>query len=189
MTRVNGKFFSVSGLSCAYHQVPLSPETQKLSSFINDGKQYTFNRGFYGLCGLPNFLNQLMTIHFQPLIKKKQAITYIEDTIMQSQNKSEMFSIVHEYQNFFRKACLKAAPEKTLFFLKKVNFFGHVISSESIQPIAKRVHDLKNLKSPECKWDVMKVLGCLGFYSCYIKNPHVDSKSFYDLIRDSTSFL
>ena len=34
----------------------------------------------------------------------------------------------------------------------------------------------------------MKVLGCLGFYSCYIKNLHVDSKPFYDLIRDSTSF-
>ena len=34
----------------------------------------------------------------------------------------------------------------------------------------------------------MKVLGCLGFYSRYIKNLHVDSKPFYDLIRDSTSF-
>ena len=33
----------------------------------------------------------------------------------------------------------------------------------------------------------MKVLGYLGFYSCYIKNLRVDSKSFYDLIRDSTS--
>ena len=31
----------------------------------------------------------------------------------------------------------------------------------------------------------MKVLGCLGFYSCYIKDLHVDSKPFYDLIRDS----
>ena len=33
MTRVNGKVFSVSDLSCAYHQVPLSPEMQKLTSF------------------------------------------------------------------------------------------------------------------------------------------------------------
>ena len=35
-TRVNGEVFSVSDLSCAYHQVPLSPEAQKLSSFIID---------------------------------------------------------------------------------------------------------------------------------------------------------
>ena len=129
-----------------------------------------------------------MTIHFKPLTKKKQAITYIDDTILQSQIKGEMFSIIQEYQNLLRKAGLKPAPEKTFFSPKKVKFLGHVISSEGIQPIAKRVKDLKNLKSPESKRDFMRVLGCLGFYSCYIKNLHVDSKPFYNLIRDSTSF-
>ena len=104
MTRVNGKFFSVSDLSCAYHQVPLSPENQKLTSFIIGGRQHAYTRGFYGLCGLPNFFSRLMTIHFESLIRKKQAITYIDDTIMQSQNKGEIFSIIHEYHNLLRKS-------------------------------------------------------------------------------------
>ena len=99
-----------------------------------------------------------------------------------------MFSITREYHMLLRKAGLKAAREKTFFLLKKVKFLGHVISSEGIQPIAKRVKELKYLKSPECKRDVMKVLGCHGCYSCYITNLHVDGKPFYDLIRDSTSF-
>ena len=107
---------------------------------------------------------------------------------MQSQNKNEMFTVINEYHTLLRMAGLKAAPDKTFFFLKKVNFLGHVISPEGIQAIAKRVKDLKNLKSPESKRDVLKVLGCLRFYSCYIKNLHVDSKPFYDLIRDSTPF-
>ena len=188
LTRVNGKVFSVSDLSCAYRQVPLSPETQKLTSFIFGGIQYTYTRGFYGLCGLPNLLNRIMTIHFDPLIKKKQAITYIDDTIMQSQNKDEMYTVINEYHTFLRKAGLKAAADKTFYFLKKVKFLGHVISPEGIRPIAKPVKDLKNLKSPESKRDVMKVLGCLGFYSCYIRNLHVDSQPFYDLINDSTAF-
>ena len=188
MTRVIGKFFSVSDLSCEYQQVPLSPETHKLTSFIIGGRQYIYTRGFFGLCGLPNFFNRLMTIHFERLIKKKQTITYIDDTIKQSQHKGEMFPIILEYHSLLRKTCLKAAPEKTFFFLKKVKFLGRVISSEGIQPNAKRVKDLKNLKSPEYKRDVMKVLGCLGFYSCYVTNLHVDSKTFYHLIRDSTSF-
>ena len=34
----------------------------------------------------------------------------------------------------------------------------------------------------------MKVMECLGFYSCYIKNLHIDSQPFYDLIEDSTPF-
>ena len=117
MTRVNGIYFSVSDPSGAYHQVPLSPETQKLTSFIIGGRQYTFTRGFYGLCGLSNFLIRLMTIHFEPLIRKKQAITCIDDTIMQSQDKNKMFLIIHEYHDLFRKAGLEAAPENTIFFL------------------------------------------------------------------------
>ena len=75
MTIVNGKIFSVCDLSRAYHQVPLSPKTQKLTSFIIGGRQYTYIRGFYGLFGLPNFFSRLMTIHFDPFIKKKQAIS------------------------------------------------------------------------------------------------------------------
>ena len=104
MVRVNGKFFSVSDLSCAYHQAPLSFETQKLTKFFFGGRQYTFTRGFYGLCGLPNFFSRLATIHFAPLIRKKQAITYIYDTIMQSQTRSEMFTIIKEYHTLLRNA-------------------------------------------------------------------------------------
>ena len=83
-----------------------------------------------------------------------------------------MFTLINEYLTLLRKAGLKATPDKTFFFLKKVKFLGHVISPEGIQPIAKRVKELKNLKSPENKQDVKKVLGSLGFYSCYIKNLH-----------------
>ena len=116
MTRVNGKFLSVSHLSCADHQVHLGLESQKLTSFIIGGRQYTFTRGFYGLCGLPNFFSQLMTIHFDPLIRKKQAITYIDDTIVQSQTKSEMFTIINEYQTLLRKAGLKLLRTKRSSF-------------------------------------------------------------------------
>ena len=124
MTRVKGKFFSVSDLSCAYHQVPLSPETQKLTSFIIGGRQYTYTRGFYGLCGLPNFFSRLMTIHFEPLIKKKHAITYIDDTIMQSQNKGKMFSIIHEYHKFFQEGWFESRSRKNLLLPQKSEIFG-----------------------------------------------------------------
>ena len=39
MTRINGKYFTARDLPCAYHQVPLSPETQKLTSVVIGGKQ------------------------------------------------------------------------------------------------------------------------------------------------------
>ena len=82
MTTVNGKVFSVSELSRSYHRVPLGPETQKSTSLVIGGKQYTYTRRFYGFCGLPNFLNQPMKVYFNPLIKERPVVTYIDDTIM-----------------------------------------------------------------------------------------------------------
>ena len=107
---------------------------------------------------------------------------------LQSQTKNEMFTIFKEYHTLSRKAGLRAEPDNTFLFLKKMKGFGHVSSAGRIQPIAKRVKDLKNTKSPESKGDVMKVLDSIGFYSCYIKNFYVDCQLFYNLVRDSTSF-
>ena len=181
LTRLNGNYFTTSDLCSAYNQVPLTEETQQLTSFVIGSKQYTFQRGFYGLCGLPNFFSRIITIHFAPLIKSRQAVTYIDDTIMQAQTAEEMYSIIQKYHLLLRKAGLKAQPEKTKFFSRKVQFLGHVVGKDGIQPVKKRVEDLKALKTPENKRDVMRVLGCLGFYSMYITNLHVDSKPFYDL--------
>ena len=66
---------------------------------------------------------------------------------------------------------------------------GHVVGKDGIQPVKKRVADLKALKLPENKSDVMRVLGCLGFYSLYIKHLHVDCKPFYDLTRTETKLV
>ena len=118
MTRVNGKVFSASDLSCAYHQVLLNPETQKLTSFIIGGKQYTYTRGFYSLCGPPNFFSRLMTMHFDPLVKKKQAVTYIDDTIMQSQSNNEMFTVINQYHTLTQSS----SRQNILFFYKKLKF-------------------------------------------------------------------
>ena len=125
---------------------------------------------------------------FETLIKKKKTITYLDDSLLQSHTKPELFTIIHEHHQLLRKVGFKAAPDKTHCFLRKVKFLEHVISEQGIQPFAKRVKDLQNLKSNESKRDLMKVLGCLGFYSCYIMNLHVDSQSFYELIKDTTPF-
>ena len=71
MIRVNPILFSVSDLSCANHQILLNLETQNLINFIIGGRQYTFTRGFYGLCGLLKSFSRLLTIHFEPLLTRR----------------------------------------------------------------------------------------------------------------------
>ena len=95
-----------------------------------------------------------MRYAFGPLIKRKQAITNNDDTLLQAKDKQEMFTIVKEYHSLLRKANLKAAPDKTMFFLRKMRFLGHVISKDGLSPIASRIDDIRNLITPESKKEV-----------------------------------
>ena len=99
-----------------------------------------------------------MAINFEPMVKMKQAITYLDDSLLQSQTKSELLIIIHEHHQLLRKGGYKAAPDKTHFFLRQLKLLGHVISQDGVQSVAETVQVLKKLKSPECKRDVMKVL-------------------------------
>ena len=119
MTRITGTLFTSSDLSSAYNQVPLTEDEQKVTSFIVGGRQYTYQVGFYGLKPLPSFFSKLMRYAFGPLIKRKQAITFLDDTLLQAKDKQEMFTIVKEYHSLLRKAKFKAAPDKTMFIYEK----------------------------------------------------------------------
>ena len=69
-----------------------------------------------------------------------------------------------------------------------MRFLGHVISKDGLSPIASRIDDIRNLKTPESKTEVLRVLGMLGFYHTYILNFHIDAKLLYDLTKDTTLF-
>ena len=188
LTRIRGQYFSTSDLSYAYSQVPLTDDTKRLVSFVIGDTQYQFLREVNGLNCLPSFFSRVMTIHFVSMIRRKAALTYLDDIMLQADSKQDMFQSVMEYHALLKKAGLKAAPEKTKCFLQKVKFLGHMISGRGISPVATKVEELKKLKSPENKRDVLRVLGCLNFYYRYIRNLHVNAKPLYELVKDETVF-
>ena len=122
------------------------------------------------------------------MMTKKQAITYIDDLILQAKNKAEMWKNLESYFKFLRSSGLKAVPNKTKLFLGKIHFLGHIVSCKGSQPVAKKFQYLKKLKSLENKSDILRILGSLSFYSTFIKNLHVESKPFYELLRDDVPF-
>ena len=137
LTRLDGVYYTTSDLVSAHNQVLLSADTEKLTSFIVDGKQYMFEKGFYGLCGLPKIFSIIMTNHFAEMIAKKQAMTYIDNVILQANTKAGMWKNLESYYHCLRSSGLKAAPNKTKLFLRKVQIFGLIVSDTRIQPVTK----------------------------------------------------
>ena len=99
LNRFDGKYFTTSNLCSAYNQVPLTEETQRMTSFVIVSKKYTFQHGLYGLCVLLIFFSRTKTVHFAPLIRNKQAITNIDDATMQAEAQNEMFNVIIHYHH------------------------------------------------------------------------------------------
>ena len=96
MSRLSGDNFTTSErLVLNVHSSTLTEESQQLTIFVKGSKLYTIKRSF---SGLPKFVSRTMTIPFLPLIKCKQAVFYIDKTIMQAISTEEMFDIIKTYR-------------------------------------------------------------------------------------------
>ena len=69
-----------------------------------------------------------------------------------------------------------------------MRFLGLVISKDELSPIASRIDNIRNLKTPESKTEVLRDLGMMGFYHTYILNFHIDAKPLHDLTEDTALF-
>ena len=127
--------------------MPLDEQSRRLTQFVIGNQQYEFIRFFYGISIGPAAFSAFMSKIFRPLILKKNAITYLDDVFMQSQTKDEMFTVLEQYHKILQNENLKAAPDKSHFFLTR-KFFGHNIERNTITPLKSRIDAIQKLQPP-----------------------------------------
>ena len=173
LMRINGDLFCLFDLNQAFHQASMDEGKYGTdhTSFVIQDNMYYFNRGFYGLKGLPSWFSALMRKKFAPLIEKNEAMTYLDDVLLMGNSIPKMFKTLEEFFECLKKAKIKIAPEKAFFFQKQVQYLGHIITQGGRKPIRSRVIALKNLKSPETRKQLMSVLGKLNYYAVYFTTP------------------
>ena len=141
-------------MNSAYNQMPLDEQSRRLTQFVIENQQYEFLRLFYGKSIGPAAFSAFMSKIFRPLILKKNAITYLNDVLMQSQTKNEMFTVLEQYHKILQNENLKAAPDK---FLASVKFLGHHIERSTITPIKSRIDAIQKLQPPTNKKNSLNV--------------------------------
>ena len=63
---------------------------------------------------------------------------------------------------------MKAAPDKSHFFLTRVNFLGHIIRKDIIIQLKSRIDAIQKLQPPINKKKIQEFLGMLSFLSKYV---------------------
>ena len=87
---------------------------------------------------------------------------------MQSQTRDEIFIILEQYHQILKNENMKAAPDKSLFFLTRVRFLGHIIERNTLTPLKTRIDAIQKLQTPTIKKKSQQFLGMLNFLSKYV---------------------
>jgi hypothetical protein len=172
LTKLRGaKLFSAIDSTGAYHCVPLHPDSIPYTGFICKFSSFAFKRVPFGLKNAKAIYSRLVDMALDVAgVDRDTVLTYLDDTLVIALEPKQMLQNLQQVFRMMRLAGMKINPPKTSFFATKVNYLGHLVSSEGISMVPEYVEILLNWSVPESCAEVRSFLGKCGYYREYISH-------------------
>ena len=94
----------------------------------------------------------------------------------------EHLNRLHSIFSRISSAGLKFNPKKCNFFKSKINYVGHVVSSQGVQTDPQKIEKVKNWPQPNNIDELRQFLGFAGYYRRFIHNYAKIAKPLNDLL-------
>ena len=136
-TKLKGyKVFSSLDLRSGYYHIGLKDSAKPKSAFVLSSLgKYQFNRVPFGLAQAPAYFQKLIN---DVLKGCNFAMGYLDDIIIYSRSEKEHLEHLEEIFTRLKTAGLKLKLEKCCFFKKHIQYLGHLISADGIQPLPEK---------------------------------------------------
>ena len=97
-------------------------------------------------------------------------IIFLDDILVYSRGLEEHMTHVRQTLEILRQHQLYAKVSKCAFFQNRVEYLGHVVSTEGLSPDPAKVQAVRDWKMPESVTDIRSFLGLAGYYRRFIPN-------------------
>ena len=180
------KVFSTIDLRAGYHHIGLSESAKPKTAFVisNIGK-YQFNRVPFGLAQAPAYFMKLINMVLTDI---NFAMGYLDDIIIFSKTEEEHLEHLRIIFDRLRQAGLKLKLQKCDFFKKHIQYLGHLISDEGIQPLPEKLESISKVSVPTNPEEVKQFLGLVGYYRKFIPRFADISRVLTKLTRKDIDF-
>ena len=146
------KIFTIVDLSKGFHQIPLHPESRAKTAMNLAGKRYQWRVMPMGIKNGPAIFQRVMDHVLQGL---DCADVYIDDIIIGSSGATEEELLANHDRDVravldrLRKEELVASVSKTDFFVRSVEFRGHVLENGTRRPAPGKMLALERWDKPD----------------------------------------
>ena len=157
--------FSKLDASSGFYQIPLHPDSCELTTFITPMGRYCFRRVPFGITSAPEIFQRKMT----DLLRGIEGVEVIIDDILihgktRKEHDRRLDTVLRRIQDSGRKL----NREKCEFRKIEIEYFGHNISSEGIQPSSSRVDAIRQIETPTNLTELRRFIGMVNYLGRFI---------------------
>ncbi|GJY56686.1 putative reverse transcriptase domain-containing protein [Tanacetum coccineum] len=178
-----------------YHLAP--SELEELSRQLKELQDKELNtltiKNRYPLPRIDDLFDQLQGSQFfskidlRPYLDKFVTV-FIDDILIYSKTQEEHVEHLRLVLELLKKEKLYAKFSKCEFWLREVQFLGHVINGNRIHVDPIKIKAVKNWKAPRTPTEVRSFLGSVGYYRRFIENFSKIAKPLTILTQKSNTF-
>ncbi|GJS78388.1 reverse transcriptase domain-containing protein [Tanacetum coccineum] len=161
--------FSKIDLRSGYHQLRVREEDIPKTAFRTRYGHFEFTVMPFGMTNAPAIFMDLMNRVCKPYLDKF-VIVFIDDILIYSKSEEEHEVHLKTILDLLKTEMLYAKFSKCEFWLKEVQFLGHVVNRDGIHVDPSKVESVKNWKTPESPTEIRSFLGLAGYYRRFIEN-------------------
>ncbi|KAI3815298.1 hypothetical protein L1987_14960 [Smallanthus sonchifolius] len=161
--------FSKIDLRSGYHQLRVQEDDIPKTAFRTRYGHYEFMVMPFGLTNAPAVFMDLMNRVCKPYLDKF-VIVFIDDILIYSKTKADHEEHLRLVLDLLRKEQLYAKFSKCEFWLKEVQFLGHIVNDKGIHVDPAKIETVKNWNAPKTPTEVRSFLGLAGYYRRFISN-------------------
>ncbi|GJY43752.1 putative nucleotidyltransferase, ribonuclease H [Tanacetum coccineum] len=181
------QFFSKIDLRSGYHQLRVHEDDIPKTAFRTRYGHFEFTVMPFGLTNAPAIFMDLMNRVCRPYLDKF-VIVFIDDILIYSKTQEEHVEHLRLVLELLKKEKLYAKFSKCEFWLREVQFLGHVINGNGIHVDPSKIEAVKNWKAPRTPTEAYSFLGLAGYYRRFIENFSKIAKSLTILTQKSKTF-
>ncbi|GJW11884.1 reverse transcriptase domain-containing protein [Tanacetum coccineum] len=146
-----------------YHQLRVHEDGILKTAFRTRYRYFEFTVMPFGLTNAPSVFMDLMNRVCRPYLDKF-VIVFIDDILIYSKTQEEHVEHLRLVLELLKKEKLYAKFSKCEFWLREVQFLGHMINGNGIHIDPSKIEAVKNWKAPRTPFEVCSFLGLAGYY-------------------------
>ncbi|GKE15698.1 putative gag-pol polyprotein, partial [Tanacetum coccineum] len=154
-------FFSKIDRRLGYHQLKIQEEDIPKTAFQTRYGHYEFIVMPFGLTNAPTAFMNLMNRVCRPMLDKS-VIVFIDDILIYSKSAKDHETHLRQVLGMLKQEKLYAKFSKCEFWLREVQFLGHVINNEGIKVDPAKINAIMNWEQTKTPTEIRSFLGLAG---------------------------